>query len=318
MKRNRTMDNIFHSNRNQNRTLRRRARGFAALLLAALLFAGLLPARASADAEMRRVVLGADLTEEQIEAVYRAFGFSRGSVPELRLTNAEERQALQGLLEDAVIGTRAISCVYFELLPEGAGLDVRTENVSFCTAEMYRNALLTAGIRDAKLIVAAPFSVSGTAALAGVYKAYEDMTGEALSTEAQSAGTQELTVTGELADELGSDDSAQSIVDEVKAVLNETSGMTDDELRLEIRRIAAEHSVRLTDAQVQQLLDLCRTLEKLNPDRLSQQAEDVQSTLEKVEDAKEQVGGFFRTVRKLYEAVRGFFDKLSELTGRKK
>ena len=287
------------------------------LLLAVILCAGFFPVKAHADAEMRRAVLGADLNDDQIETVYRAFGMTRGSVPELRLTNAEERAALQGILEDAVIGTRAISCVYFELLPEGSGLNVRTENISFCTAEMYRNALLTAGISDAKLIVAAPFPVSGSAALAGVYKAYEDMTGEALNSDAKAAGTQELMVTGELADELGSDDSAQSIVDEVKRVLGETAGMTDDEIRAEIRRIADAHSVRLTEAQVQQLLDLCRTLEKLNPDRLSQQVEDVQSTLEKVEDAKEQVGGFFRTLRNAYEAIRGFFDKISELTGRK-
>ena len=295
----------------------RRRRMLAVLLLTALCV-GLLPVRASADAEMRRAVLGADLTEEQIAAVYQAFGMERGSVPELRLTNAEERAVLEGYLEDAVIGTRAISCVYFELLPEGSGLDIRTENISFCTADMYRNALLTAGIRDARLIVAAPFPVSGSAALAGVYKAYEDMTGEPLTGEAKTAGTQELTVTGDLADEIGSEDSARSIVEELKAVLNETAGMSDDEIRAEIRRIADEHSVRLTDAQVQQLLDLCRTLEKLDPDQLSQQVEDVQNTLEKVEEAKDRATGFFRTLKNAYEAVRSFFDRLAELAGRKK
>ena len=291
-------------------------RAALSVLILMALFAGLLAAPASADAEMRRTVIGADLTEEQITAVYRSFGLERGSVPELRLTNAEERAALSGSLDEAVIGTRAISCVYFELLPEGSGLIVRTENISFCTAEMYRNALLTAGINDAKMIVAAPFPVSGTAAMAGVYKAYEDMTGEALNTDAKTAGTQELTVTGELADELGSDDSAQSIVGELKAMLNETAGMTDDEIRETIREIADEHNVRLTETQVQQLLDLCRALEKLNPEKLSQQAEDAKNTLQKMEDAKEKVGGFFDTLKRAFESVKGLFDKLSELTGR--
>ena len=287
-------------------------------LVLAAVFIGLVSVPAAADAEMRRVVLGADLNEEQIATVYRSFGMERGSVPELRLTNAEERVALTGYLEDAVIGTRAISCVYFELLPEGSGLNVQTDNISFCTADMYRNALVTAGIRDAKLIVAAPFPVSGTAALAGVYKAYEDMTGEALTEDAKTAGTQELTITGELAEEIGSEDSAKSIIGELKAMLNETAGMTDDEIRKTIREIAKEHNVSLTETQVQQLLDLCRALEKLNPDRLSQQVEDVQSTLEKVENAKEQVGGFFRTIRNLYEKAKNLFEKISELTGGKK
>ncbi len=271
---------------------------------------------ASADAEMRRTVLGADLTEEQINTVYRAFGLERGTVSELRLTNAEEHAALAGILEDAVIGTRAISCVYFELLPEGSGLDVRTENISFCTADMYRNALTTAGIADARLIVAAPFPVSGSAALAGVYKAYEDMTGEALSTEARTAGTQELTLTGELADEIGDEESAQSIVDELKAMMNETPGMTDDEVREAVRGIADRHHVRLTETQVQQLLDLYRALEKLNPDRISQEVEDAQSTLQKVENAKEEVGGFLQSVREFIDTVRDLFGRISEMTDR--
>ncbi|MBP5743339.1 MAG: DUF1002 domain-containing protein [Oscillospiraceae bacterium] len=297
----------------QNKLLR----AALSILMLIALFVGLPSAPAFADAEMRRTVIGADLDDSQIETVYRSFGIERGTVPELRLTNAEERAALAGSLDEAVIGTRAISCVYFELLPEGSGLLVRTENISFCTAEMYRNALRTAGITDAKMIVAAPFSVSGTAAMAGVYKAYEDMTGESLNTDAKTAGTQELTVTGELADELGSDDSAQSIIGELKAMLSETSGMTDDEIRETIRSIADEHNVRLTETQVQQLLDLCRALEKLDPERLSQSAEDAKNTLQKMEDAKEKVGGFLQTVKRAFESMKSLFEKLAELTGRK-
>ena len=118
-----------------------------------------------------RVVLGADLTEEQIATVYRLFGIERGSVEELTVTNAEERSYLKGFVDDKVIGKYAISCVYVELLEEGKGLSVETYNVTWCTSEMYKNALVTAGVKDAKIIVAAPFEVSGTAALTGIYKA---------------------------------------------------------------------------------------------------------------------------------------------------
>ncbi len=122
-------------------------------------------------AEESRVVLGADLTEEQIKTVYKLFGVERGSVEELFVTNAEERSWLQGLVDESVIGKNAISCVYVRLLGEGSGLSVETYNISWCTAEMYKNALVTAGVTDAKIVVAAPFEVSGTAALTGVYKA---------------------------------------------------------------------------------------------------------------------------------------------------
>ena len=137
---------------------------------------------AFADADMRRVVVGADLTEEQISAIYGYFGIQRGEVPELRLSNLEEHAALDGFLDAAIIGTKSMSCVFLELLPQGSGLSVSVNNVSWCTPDMYRNAFTTAGITDARVTVAAPFPVSGTAALAGIYKAYEDMTGQKLDT----------------------------------------------------------------------------------------------------------------------------------------
>jgi hypothetical protein len=125
-------------------------------------------------------VIAADLSEEEIAQVYQAFGVSRGSVIELRVTNQEERQSLEGYVAPSLIGSRAISSVYVELLPSGSGMDVSTYNITWCTPAMYMSALATAGITAAKIVVAAPYGVSGTAALTGVYKAYEDMTGKKL------------------------------------------------------------------------------------------------------------------------------------------
>ena len=39
-----------------------------------------------------RTVIGADLSQEQVETVYQSFGLRRGDVTELTMTNAEERQ----------------------------------------------------------------------------------------------------------------------------------------------------------------------------------------------------------------------------------
>ena len=164
-----------------------------------------------------RAVIGADLTDDQIAAVYNAFGIKRGDAIELRVTNGEERQWLQGYVDESLIGTRSISCVYVELLPEGSGMDVTTSNITWCTGEMYISALATAGITDARIIVASPFEVSGTAALTGVYKAYEDMTGKKLDDLAKLVSTQELTITGELANEIGGMDST-SIVNDLKLI----------------------------------------------------------------------------------------------------
>ena len=259
-----------------------------------------------------RAVIGADLADDQITAVYNAFGINRGDAIELRVTNSEERQWLQGYVDESLIGTRSISCVYVELLPEGSGMDVTTSNITWCTGEMYISALATAGITDARIIVAAPFEVSGTAALTGVYKAYEDMTGKKLDDLAKLVSTQELTITGELASEIGSMDST-SIVNELKLMLDETQKMTDDEIRAEIIEIAGRYNVTLTDTQIQQLIDLCRSLEGLDADSLKARVEEVQGTLQKVSDAKTKVVGFVETVKKVVTSVSSFFDKIKDI-----
>lgn len=259
-----------------------------------------------------RAVIGADLTDDQIAAVYNAFGIRRGDAIELRVTNGEERQWLQGYVDESLIGTRSISCVYVELLPEGSGMDVTTSNITWCTGEMYISALATAGITDARIIVAAPFEVSGTAALTGVYKAYEDMTGKKLDDLAKLVSTQELTITGELANEIGGMDST-SIVNDLKLMLDETQKMTDDEIRAEIVEIAGSYNVSLTNTQIQQLIDLCRSLEGLDADSLKARVEEVQGTLQKVSDAKTKVVGFVETVKKVVTSVSSFFDKIKDI-----
>lgn len=261
-----------------------------------------------------RAVVGADLTEEQLDTVYQLFGVRRGTVTELRLTNAEERLYLQSFVDPAVIGTRSISSVYVELLSSGSGLDITTHNVTWCTASMYLSALTTAGVADARVVVAAPFEVSGTAALAGVYKAYEDMTGARLDDEAKRVGTQELTVTGELAKELGLFDSP-ALVNELKLIVNETAAMSDAQLRERIQSIAARYRLTLTDSQVDRLVALCRSLEGLDAASLRSRVEGVQGTLEKLSDARESAGAFFAGLSRAAEAVASFFASLGSLFG---
>lgn len=260
-------------------------------------------------------VIGADLTEEQIQQVYNIFGIFRGSTAELRVTNAEERFYLEGYVDSAVIGTRSISCVYVELLPAGTGLDLRTNNITWCTPQMYISALNTAGITDARVIVAAPVAVSGTAGLTGVYKAYENLTGQALNAEAKDVGTQELTITGELAQQIGQADSS-SIVQELKLILDQTKYMSDEEIRATIESIASQYNVSLTNTQYQQLISLCRSLEKLSGDELSKTVENVQNTLGKVANAKDGVVNFFENVKELVATLQGIVARLEALFGK--
>ncbi len=262
-----------------------------------------------------RAVIGADLNPMQADMVYAAFGLKRGDVIELTVTNAEERRYLEGFVDSRVIGTRSISSVYVELLPPGSGMSVTTSNISWCTGDMYISALGTAGITDARIVVAAPFEVSGTAALAGVYKAYEDMTGVRLDDLAKLVSTQELTVTGNLAQQIGSMDST-SIVGDLKLMLNETKNMSDEEIIGVIEGLAGQYNVSLTDTQKRQLVSLCRSLEQLNPDQLKSRVEQVQGTIQKMSEAKSKIVSFAESVKEFMDTFSAFMDKVKEFMDR--
>ena len=283
------------------------------LFLACILILSLsIPAYAQTN--QSRAVIAADLTEEQIYQVYNAFGVRRGSVIELRVSNQEERRYLEGYVDPALIGSRSISSVYVELLPSGSGMDVTTSNITWCTPEMYLSALATVGITDAKIVVAAPVGVSGTAALTGVYKAYEDMTGKKLDDLAKLISTQELTITGDLAGEIGSMDST-SIVNDLKLMLDETKNMSDAQLRETILQIAGEYNVRLSDTQVSQLISRCRGLEQLDTEALRSNVEYVQGTLRKLSGSKTQKTGFGGSAGEVIDSIAGFFERIGRFLG---
>ena len=205
---------------------------------------------ALADSSSSRVAIGSDLNEEQINQVYKTFRINRGDVTELTVTNNDERAYLSKSVDASMIGTKAISCIFIEALNEGSGLNVSTSNISWCTPDTYRNALTTAGITDANVTITAPFSVSGTAALTGIYMAYESITGKKLDETAKQVGSEELAVSSELANEIGDEDTS-AIVNDLKAILDQTRNMSDEELRSTIVSIASDYDQNLTEEQIQ-------------------------------------------------------------------
>ena len=267
-----------------------------------------LAAPALADAADCAVV-GADLSEDQILSVYEDFGVLRGSVMELTVTNSEERAYLEGLVSGSLIGTRSISCIYIKLLGSNQGLTVSTKNISWCTEDMYRSALITAGIYDAEVVVTAPFSVSGTAALTGIYKAYETVAGEELDQDAKETAAEELVITAELADELDEDD-AVAIVNDLKLILDETKTMTDEELAAQIQSIAAQYGYTLDSEWVDKLIELVRSLEKLDVSQLTEQVEQFRTTLETAGEYARQAVGFGQKIAQFFQSIANLFQNL--------
>ena len=257
----------------------------------------------------QRITMGADLSDAQRASIYEFFGVERGTIKELTVTNSEERSYLEGLIPDERLGRVALSCVYITVLDAGSGIKVETNNINWCTEQMYINAMITAGIADASVKVSAPYPLSGTAALTGIYKAYEDITGEKLDENAKAAAAEELITTGELAEFIGSEE-ATRLINELKKILNNIKSMTDDEVRAEIRRIAAQCNISVTDSQVEQLLTLCRTLQNLDVENLQSRLLGWLDTVDKLSSGSSWFAKIWRSVLEFLTSIfGGFFGK---------
>ena len=88
--------------------------------------------------------------------------------------------------------------------------------------------------------------------------------------------------TGDIAPELREtlrDVDTENLFSDLKDLVGDTKDLDDDALRKRIDEVAAQHGVHLVDKQVQQLMDLCRTLEKLDPSQLRERTDALREQL---------------------------------------
>ncbi len=262
------------------------------------------------------LALGADLNDSQRAVVFSEMGISEAeaaSYQTIYITNDMEHQYLDESLGASVVGTHSLSSVLLIPQESGAGLSVETHNINYCTIAMYRNALLTAGVEDAKVIVAAPSSISGTAALIGAVKAYEAYSGEEVSSAAFEAATDELILTGELMDELDSEQ-ISDLIAYLKQQIAERGLDDPNKLSSLVRQASEEMQLVLTDEQVSQVVDLLLKLNKLDidPGKLVSQAKELYDKLDSlgIKLDKEKVGNFItRFVSSIWELIQSFMAK---------
>lgn len=226
------------------------------------------------------VALGADLTDEQRSIVLSLMGVTEEELKSdtvITVTNAEEHQYLDSYLDASVIGTRALSSCKVTAEPAGHGITVEAHNISYLTPSMYVNALATAGMKDASVVVAGPTQISGTAALVGAMKAYAAMTGTTISEKALDGANDELVATGELAQTIGDAEKASELIAAVKEAVISNKLKTEEDIKNAILDIAQELGVSLTEAMVQQLVALMQKLAQLDidPDTIVEQAKGI-------------------------------------------
>jgi uncharacterized protein YpuA (DUF1002 family) len=226
------------------------------------------------------VALGADLTDEQRSIVLSLMGVTEEELKSdtvITVTNAEEHQYLDSYLDASVIGTRALSSCKVTAEPAGHGITVEAHNISYLTPSMYVNALATAGMKDASVVVAGPTQISGTAALVGAMKAYAAMTGTTISEKALDGANDELVATGELAQTIGDAEKASELIAAVKEAVISNKLKTEEDIKNAILEIARDLGIQLTETMIEQLVALMQKLAQLDidPDTIVEQAKGI-------------------------------------------
>ena len=288
-----------------------------ALLLAAVMVVGMSVSAFAADSDNPTQVtiadgdtpyisFGADLRADEKAKVLELFGLTEADLEKCdvnTVTNAEEHQYLDAYITNDHIGSRALSSVAVMKAKKGSGITVTTKNINYCTTSMYENALATAGVTDANVVVVGPFDMSGTAALIGAVKAYSGMTGKEVDTDVIDGAINEMVVTGEIGDETGQTDEIAGMV----AYLKDQVGgkdLSDSELTDAIDQASEKFNVSLTQDQIDQLKELLKKLQglDLNWSNIRDQAENLYGKLKDM--------GLKVDTSALTQQAQGFFAKL--------
>jgi hypothetical protein len=149
--------------------------GFGCAAVAALMLLLVMRVTAAGDTV---VVYGADTTSSQRAELATIFGVAP-SAPATTVSTPEMETALQGTGLTVAPTDKSISSSALTCLSKGGGLSVQTQNITRISAPIYAGALVTAGVGDASVIIAAPPSdpVTGETALVGVLKAFSQCPG---------------------------------------------------------------------------------------------------------------------------------------------
>ena len=282
------------------------------IVLLTLLMLFILPITANADVVVGDMIitLGENLTEEQKQLLLTEMK-AKEDAQIITVSNAEEHKYLGSYISKSLIGTRAISSSAITIGEEGTGLQVTTKNINWVTDDMYTNALITAGVKDAKIYITAPIVVSGTAALTGIIKAYEVSTDSAIPEDIKQAANEEMVETANLGEDIGKEE-ATALMAKIKEQIAEQKPETTAEVQKIIENSANDLNITLSDAQLQSLLDFFNKLKELDIDwnQVGDQLNEAKDKLTGYLDSEEGQG-FLAKIKEFFasivDAIKSFF-----------
>ncbi len=259
------------------------------------------------------LALGADLSDAQRQKVLSIMGIDAAGLSGydvVYVTNAEEHQFLDAYIASSRIGSRALSSVVIVKREKGSGLNISTTNITYCTVGMYKNALTTAGVKDADIIVAGPTGISGTAALVGIFKAYQEITGEVIDDSIVDVALNEIVVTGQLEESMEglTDREVEEFVAYIKSVIAEKDLSDEAEINEVIDEACKKYNVTLNEGERRQIVDLLLKITSLGID-LDGLA-DYAKTL--YDSFKNEGGGGSGIFAKIVDAIADMFSSIGD------
>lgn len=257
------------------------------------------------------VVYGDTLTADQKEQTRRL----------LEVTNPDEvkEYTVDGQDISRYIGgdpnSRMFSSAKITAQEEGEGLTINIvtpDNITEVTNEMYANALLTAGVEDAVVDVASPVQVTGTSALSGIYKAYDEE-GVELDKERMELADEELDIATELSEKEGMDaNKVSELLTEIKQEIAEQDPATKEDVERIVKEQLDKLEISLSDEDRQLLINLFEKMRDLDIDfdKVKNQLNDI---ADKVQDKFGDIledEGFWQKVEDFFMKVINFFKNL--------
>lgn len=261
------------------------------------------------------VVYGANLSADEKESVKKSLKVKdEPEIEEITVSGSD----LVKYIKDSNSSSRMYSSAKITRKGAGKGLVIEIvtpENITQVTAEMYANAMLTAGIEDATVQVAAPKAVTGHSALVGIYKAYEVTTGETLDMERTDVASEELSVATSIAESSGVEDAkVAELLTEIKKEIAELNPTSREEVQQIVEGQLSKLDIKLSEQDRQLLVDLMDKISNLDIDfsKWSEQLNDISNTLKEKFDALMENEGFWASVKNFFvnlkETVSSWFN----------
>ncbi len=253
------------------------------------------------------VVYGANLSEDEKESVKKSLKVNEEPEIEEITVSGED---LVKYIKDSNSSSRMYSSAKITRKNAGEGLVIEIvtpSNITQVTSEMYANAMLTAGIEDASVQVAAPKAVTGHSALVGIYKAYEVTTGEKLDIDRTDVANEELSVATTIAQSAGVDDAkVAELLTEVKKQIAELKPATREDVEKIVQEQLNKLEINLSEKDRQLLVDLMDKISKLDIDfsKWSEQLDDISNTIQEKFGSLMEDKGFWTSVKNFFADLK--------------